>query len=199
MTKELDINSTHLPHSDTKLSDIDTGLRANKSTYIGRKHVETEESLNSVLDFPKVPFEVENFVTGEHGIAQFLSADESTGESTQRVILKKGWNAPIGHFTADVEVFVLTGELRQGGFELSTLNYSNIPAGIPTGPWKAQEDTVLLWMPDKTLAYVTEDYANLEQIPENSAYHVNIQSQERMTDHVPTQEFNAMKWASTPF
>ncbi|HEY9675007.1 MAG TPA: DUF4437 domain-containing protein [Waterburya sp.] len=199
MTKELDINSTNFPNGDTKLSHIDTGLRANKSTYIGRKHVETEESLNSVLDFPKMPFEVENFVTGEQGISQILSADESTGESSQRVTLKKGWNAPIGHFTADVELFVLTGELRQGGFALRNLSYSYIPAGIPTGPWKAQEDTVLLWMPESKLAYVTEDYASLEQIPENSAYHVNMQSHERMTDYVPAQELHAMKWESTTF
>lgn len=199
MTKELDNNSTYSLNNGTQLPHIHTGLRANTSTTIGRKHVETEASLNSVLGFPKVPFEVENFVTGENGTAQILSADESTGESTQRVILKKGWNAPIGHFTADVELFVLTGELRQGGFALRNLSYSYIPAGIPTGPWQAQDDTVLLWMPDAKVAYVTEDYANLEQIPENSVYHLNMQTHDRMTDYIPAEELHAMKWESTTF
>ena len=171
----------------------------NKDTSTGRKHVETEESLNSVLNFPQVPFKVENFAIGNHGTAQVLSVKESTGESTQRVVLKKGWNAPIGHFTADVEIFVLTGKLHQGGFVLRNLSYSFIPAGIPTGPWKTEEDTILLWMPDATPTYVTEDYANLEQIPENSVYHVNMQSHERMAEYIPLQELHAMKWESTTF
>lgn len=175
------------------------GLRANKSTSIGRQHVENEESLNSVLSFPKIPFEVENFVSGEYGIAQTLSADESTGETTQRVILKKGWNAPIGHFTTDVELFVLTGELHQGGFALRNLSYSYIPAGIPTGPWETKEDTVLLWMPDAKLDYITEEYANLEQIPENSAYHVNMQGHDRIAEYIAAQELHAIKWENTTF
>ncbi len=184
---------------NTKLPHINIGLRANQSTSIGRKHVETEESLNSVLNFPKQPFEVKNFGTEKHGVSQILSANKNTGESTQRVLLQKGWNAPIGHFTNDVEIFVLSGKLHQGGFVLRNLSYSFIPAGIPTGPWKTEEDTVLLWMPDTTPSYVIEDYAKLEQIPENSVYHVNMQSHERMAEYVPLQELHAMKWESTTF
>lgn len=116
----------------------------NNNTSAGRKHVETEESLNSVLNFPQVPFNVKNFITGKDSNAQVLSLNESTGESTQRVVLKKGWNAPIGHFTTDVEIFVLTGALCQGGFILRNLSYSFIPGGIPTGPWKTEEDTIYL-------------------------------------------------------
>ncbi|NET62665.1 MAG: hypothetical protein F6K47_43220, partial [Symploca sp. SIO2E6] len=106
MVKELDKNNLYSPNGDIKLPHIHNGLRANQSTSIGRKHVESEESLNSVIDFPKIPFQVENFVTGKHGISQILSADEATGESTQRVFLQKGWSAPIGHFTTDIELFV---------------------------------------------------------------------------------------------
>ncbi|WP_392531626.1 DUF4437 domain-containing protein [Nostoc sp. C117] len=170
-----------------------------KNTSTGRKHVETEESLNSVLTFSQLPFDVKNFVSDKYATAQVLSVNESTGESTQRVVLKKGWNAPVGHFTTDVEIFVLTGVLYQGGFLLRNLSYSFIPAGIPTGPWKTEEDTIILWMPDATPVYITEDYANLEQIPQTSAYHPNMQNHERMTEYIPSQELHAMKWESTTF
>jgi len=50
----------------------------NNHTSTGRTHVETEESLNSVLSFPQVPFHVKNFVDGTHGTAQILSIDKNT-------------------------------------------------------------------------------------------------------------------------
>lgn len=199
MVKGLDKNSVSSQNGNINIPHINNGLRANKSTSIGRQHVESEESLNSVLTFPMVPFEVENFVTSKQATAQILSADQSTGESTQRVTLKKGWSAPIGHFNTDIEIFVLTGKLRQGGFLLRDLSYSFLPAGIPSGPWVAEEDTVLLWMPDATPTYETQDYASLEQIPENSAYHVNTQHHERMDEYLPAQELHAMNWESTTF
>lgn len=185
--------------SDERRPHIDNGLRANRATSIGRQHVESEEALNSVIEFPTIPFEVAGFASGDQGEAQILSSDEATGEATQRVTLKKGWNAPIGHFSTDVEVFVLSGHVRQGGFDLRKLSYSYIPAGIPTGPWVAEQDTVLLWMPDATPRYAADEYAELEQIPENSAYHLNAQSHDRMAEYLPVQELNAMNWESTTF
>ena len=89
MVKGLDKNSVSSHNNDIRIPHIHNGLRANKSTSIGRQHVESEESLNSVLTFPMVPFEIENFITGKHATTQILSADQSTGESTQRVTLKK--------------------------------------------------------------------------------------------------------------
>ncbi|RCJ26609.1 hypothetical protein A6S26_14530 [Nostoc sp. ATCC 43529] len=189
-------------HQDNQSSNSihnNVEIQMNKNIFTGRKHVETEESLNSVLNFPQVPFDVKNFVIGEDATAQVLSINESTGESTQRVVLKKGWSAPVGHFTTNVEIFVLTGALSQGGFILRNLSYSFIPAGIPTGPWKTEEDTILLWMPDATPTYITEDYADLPQIPETSVYHANMQTHERMTEYIPLQELHAMKWESTTF
>lgn len=189
-------------HQDNQSSNSihnNVEIQMNKNILTGRKHVETEESLNSVLNFPQVAFDVKNFVIGEDATAQVLSINESTGESTQRVVLKKGWSAPVGHFTTNVEIFVLTGALSQGGFILRNLSYSFIPAGIPTGPWKTEEDTILLWMPDVTPTYITEDYADLPQIAETSVYHANMQTHERMTEYIPLQELHAMKWESTTF
>ncbi len=107
--------NSYLSHTNVNLFHTDRGIQINNKTSTGCKHVESEESLNSVINFPQLPFEVNNFVTGEFSTAQILSIRKSTGESTQRVVLKKGWNAPIGHFTTDVEIFVLTGALYQGG------------------------------------------------------------------------------------
>ncbi|MDJ0616766.1 MAG: DUF4437 domain-containing protein [Calothrix sp. MO_192.B10] len=199
MAKKSDRNSTLSNDKDNRLPLMHTSVQGSQSTPIGRKHVESEESLNSVLDFPKQDFQVENFITGKHGIAQILSADEATGESTQRVHLSKGWTAPIGHFTENIEIFVLKGRVKQGGFPLRDLSYSFIPAGVPTGPWVAEENTVLLWMPDATPTYVTDPYADLPQIGESSVYHPLAQTASAVRDYIPIKEIRSMPWESTRY
>jgi hypothetical protein len=81
--------NSYLSHNNENLLHTDTGIQMNNKTSTGRKHVESEESLNSVINFPQLPFKVNNFVTGEFPTAQILSIRKSTGESTQRVVLKK--------------------------------------------------------------------------------------------------------------
>jgi hypothetical protein len=174
-------------------------LRANPRTSIGRLHVESEQSLYSVVEFTKTAFNIANFIGGDRGETQILSQDAATGESTQRVSIKKGWKAPIGHFDTDVEIFVLKGEVKQGGFKLRQLSYTYLPAGLATGPWEASEDTVMLFMPDRKPNYLTAPYADLEQIPENSAYHLNTQMNDRMVDYIPCKEINSMNWEQTTF
>jgi hypothetical protein len=174
-------------------------LRANPGTSVGRIHVESEQSLESVLAFPTSPFRVEGFVDSGPAETRVLSADASTGESTHRVTLPKGFKAAIGHFDEDVEIFVLSGELRQGGFNLRSLTYSFLPAGVVTGPWEATTDTVLLFMPDRKTRYHRAPYADLPQIPENSAYHLNTQARDRMVRYIPAKELNSMNWEQTTF
>ncbi len=178
---------------------INTNIPAAAQTSIGRIHVESEESLNSVIEFPKVNFIVDNFSKGETAKTQILSADINTGESTQRVHICKGWTAPIGHFTENLELFVLKGRVKQGGFPLRDLSYSYIPAGVPTGPWIAEEDSVLLWMPEATPIYVTEPYAQLPQIPENSVYHKLAQNADAVRDYIPIKEIKSMPWETTKY
>ncbi|MEM9490398.1 MAG: DUF4437 domain-containing protein [Myxococcota bacterium] len=192
--------ATHDPKSGaTRAPHIDNGLRANKATSIGRQHVESEESLHSVIEFPTEPLIIDRFATGDDATAQILSADPATGEATQRVVLRQGFSAPIGRFDCDVEIFVLSGALRQGGFVLRDLSYSYIPAGVPTGPWQAEAETTLLFMPDARPSYHTAPYAELEQIAENATYHRDLQDHPRMAEYVPLQELHAMKWEGTTF
>ena len=174
-------------------------LRANRETSIGRLHVETEESLASVIEFPKSPLDIKNFLGKESGVTQYLSGDLQTGEATERMTIKKGWKAPIGHFSENVELFVLKGHLKQGGMELRDLSYSFIPKGIAVGPWEAEEETVLLWMPDGKLDYDASPYAALEQIAENAMYHKNTQLNDKMTEYIPVKEINSMPWEQTTF
>ena len=123
-------------------------VAAHAPTSIGRQHVESEASLLSVKSFASAPFLVDGFASAGAGETQMLSEDASTGESTQRVTLQAGWRAPIGHFNTDVEIFVLTGRLQQGGFALRDLSYTFIPEGMPVGPWSVDEETCLLYTSD---------------------------------------------------
>ena len=171
---------------------------ANPSTSISRLHVESEESLNSVIDFPGEPMNIDGFIAGE-GMTQWLSGDRDSGESTQRVTINKGWKAPIGHFTEDVEIFVLSGHIKQGGFDLREHSYTYIPAGTATGPWEASDNTVVLWMPDCQPKYDADTYKDLAQISENSAFHKNTQHHDRIGEFVPLKELKSMAWESTTF
>lgn len=172
---------------------------ADPSITLGRAHVESEQSLFSVVEFPKAGADVPGFLGGSDATAQWLSGDRQTGESTQRLEIRKGWKAPLGHFTADVEVFVLSGEVRNGGFRLRNLCYSYIPAGIVTGPWEATEDTVLLFMPDRKPQFESAPYAALAQTPENACCHRNTQTSDAMARYVPCKEINSMPWQQTTF
>ena len=165
---------------------LHTNIPAAAQRSIGKAHVESEESSSSVREFPKVNFIVDNFSNGKTAKIQILSADIDTGESTQRVHISKGWSAPIGNFTENVELFVLKGKVKQGGFPLRYLSYSYIPAGVLTGLWIAQEDSLLFWMPEAKSIYVTEPYAQLPQIPENSVYHKLAQNAVAVRDYIPS-------------
>ena len=174
-------------------------LPANPKTSIGRQHVESEQSLYSTAQFDKSDLLIDSFCQAGQAWQQVLSANEQTGEATLRVEFQKGWTAPIGHFNTDLEIFVLKGEMRQGGFALRDLTHTYIPAGMPVGPWETKEDTLMLFMPDSHPTYHPEEYADLEQIPENAVYHLATQDHPRMAEFVPANELNAMSWEQTTF
>ena len=178
---------------------LHTNIPAAAQRSIGKAHVESEESSSSVREFPKVNFIVDNFSNGKTAKIQILSADIDTGESTQRVHISKGWSAPIGNFTENVELFVLKWKVKQGGFPLRYLSYSYIPAGVLTGLWIAQEDSLLFWMPEAKSIYVTEPYAQLPQIPENSVYHKLAQNAVAVRDYIPIKEIKSMPWETTKY
>ncbi|WP_416668043.1 DUF4437 domain-containing protein [Egbenema bharatensis] len=78
-----------------------------------------------------------------HGLTQkampatrrLLSWHEN-GASTAKVSLPPQFEIPAGRFTADLEIFVLSGAIQLGEWQLRKHSYSFIPAGVRVGPGK---------------------------------------------------------------
>ncbi len=80
---------------------------------------------------------------------------QDCGASTSRVVLPSHFKAPSGIFTADLELFVLKGEIQIGEWKLTKHCYSFIPAGVQVGNWQVlgSEDVEILWMENDYLEY----------------------------------------------
>ncbi|MDQ2100533.1 DUF4437 domain-containing protein [Microcoleus sp.] len=70
------------------------------------------------------------------------------GASTSRVILPPKFAAPSGIFTADLEIFILSGKIQIGEWQLGQHGYSFIPAGVKVESWQVlgEEEAEILWM-----------------------------------------------------
>jgi Domain of unknown function (DUF4437) len=77
------------------------------------------------------------------------------GASTSRLFLPPDFEAPSGFFTADLEIFILSGAIQIGEWQLNKHSYSFIPAGVKVGPWKVLGDEAveILWMENGFLKY----------------------------------------------
>jgi hypothetical protein len=74
-----------------------------------------------------------------------LSCDPDTGATTLLVSLPAGWAAPEGFFTADVEFYIMQGELVSNGYRLARHTYGFLPAGVVYGRLQASSPVTLLW------------------------------------------------------
>jgi len=78
--------------------------------------------------------------------AKILSTD-TRGTSTRLVIARPGWGSRLaGAFTADIEVFVLKGDLRIGNEHLADYEYASVPAGGVVGGIATESGAVALLM-----------------------------------------------------
>jgi hypothetical protein len=68
------------------------------------------------------------------------------GALTAKVMLPSQFTMPAGRFTADLEIFVLSGAIQLGEWKLQKHSYSFIPAGVRVGPWTVLEAATVLWM-----------------------------------------------------
>jgi hypothetical protein len=105
------------------------------------------------------------------------------GASTVKVLLPSQFEIPAGRFTADLEIFVLSGAIQMGDWKLGKDSYSFIPAGVRVGPWKTLngEAAEILWMANGNLQY---------QDAEN---HPNA----RMRDFIPALDSKLLSWGRT--
>ncbi|NJM74190.1 MAG: DUF4437 domain-containing protein [Scytonema sp. RU_4_4] len=114
-----------------------------------RKHVEFIQS----ADVEHKPWVVNGLLKGAQ--TQILSFDTETGASTEIVKWTHNWESSSGYFNCDVEVFVLSGQLRIGQLRLGRYTYGFIPEGVCIEAWSAQENTTALWMPECHPSFMT--------------------------------------------
>lgn len=108
------------------------------------------------------------------------------GASTSRVFLPPQFEAPAGIFTADLEIFILSGEIQLGEWKLRKHGYSFIPAGVKVGPWKVLggEEVEILWMENGS---VPLRYEHSESDHPNAI----------MSDFIPALDSQILPWGKT--
>ncbi|PHM10675.1 DUF4437 domain-containing protein [Nostoc sp. 'Peltigera malacea cyanobiont' DB3992] len=108
------------------------------------------------------------------------------GASTSRVILPPGFVAPSGIFTADLEIFILGGEIQIGEWRLDKHSYSFIPAGVRVEDWKVlgEEQVEILWMENGP---VPLKYINTR----------NCYSNARLSEFIPILDSKLLAWGQT--
>ena len=106
------------------------------------------------------------------------------GASTSKVVMSPQFEIPAGLFTADLEVFVLSGVIQLGEWQLHKHSYSFIPAGVRVGPWKVLEGEAaeILWM---------ENGPGLLQYRDAQQDHEDA----RLSDFIPTLDSRLLPWA----
>jgi hypothetical protein len=161
------------------------------------RHVESPKSLLGRSEVVGGIAFANFFANSDQVSGSCLSSEDRRFNSTYKVQVKAGWQAQIGCFNSNVELFVLDGELTQGGFSLRKHSYSHIPAGLAVGPWHAAKDTTLLWMPTGYAVYDCGQFGKLEQTPTKalqlSAAHPNARH------YIPVMDIDAMPWEATSF
>jgi hypothetical protein len=105
------------------------------------------------------------------------------GASTAKVLLPAQFEIPAGRFTADLEIFVLSGAIQIGEWRLSKHSYSFIPAGVSVGSWKVLngEAAEVLWMANNNLQY--QDLPNHPQA--------------RISEFIPVLDSKLLPWGKT--
>ncbi|HAC65871.1 MAG TPA: hypothetical protein DCF68_20650 [Cyanothece sp. UBA12306] len=108
------------------------------------------------------------------------------GASTSRVSLPSQFIAPPGIFTADLEIFVLSGVIQLGEWQLDKHGYSFIPAGVRVGNWKvlSNEPVEILWMENGTVPF---------KYIASSTDHPDA----RMNEFIPALDSKLLPWGTT--
>lgn len=103
------------------------------------------------------------------------------GASTAKVLLPAQFEIPAGRFTADLEIFVLSGAIKVGEWKLGKHCYAFIPAGVRVGPCKVPEGAEILWMENDRFEY--------QDLPSHSAA--------RLDQFIPVIDSKLLPWGRT--
>jgi hypothetical protein len=106
------------------------------------------------------------------------------GASTSRVILPPQFEAPSGFFSTDLEIFILSGAIQIGEWQLHKHSYSFIPAGVQVGDWQVLGGAAveILWMENGVLKY------------QNSS---NNHPDARLDEFIPALDSKLLSWSKT--
>ncbi|MDJ0516396.1 MAG: DUF4437 domain-containing protein [Trichodesmium sp. MO_231.B1] len=114
---------------------------------MARDHIEFIQS----SDVNEKKWLVDGFL--EDGLTRILSFDYETGGSTELVEWTQDWHMSSGYFNCDVEIFVLSGEIKIGQLRLGPYTYGFIPEGVCIEKWSVKKDTKALWMPERQVCF----------------------------------------------
>jgi len=108
------------------------------------------------------------------------------GASTSRVVLPPKFEAPSGIFTADLEIFILAGEIQIGEWRLDKHSYSFIPAGVRVEYWKVlgEEEVEILWMENGP-------------VPLKYQYAATNHPDARISEFIPVLDSKLLPWSKT--
>jgi hypothetical protein len=108
------------------------------------------------------------------------------GASTSRVVLPSRFEAPSGIFTADLEIFILSGEIQIDEWRLDKHCYSFIPAGVKLDYLKVlgEEEAEILWMENGP-------------VPLKYQYAETNHSYARISEFIPALDSKLLPWGKT--
>lgn len=153
-----------------------SGRRTGLSAYLPRQY-----QFFDTQQIPQQAWQIAG-ISEPFATRQLLSWHE-TGASTAKVLLAARSHIPAGRFTADLEIFVLSGAIQIGEWKLHKHCYSFIPAGIRVGAWKVlnNEAAEILWMENDRLQY--------EDLPNDS--------EAQLDQFIPVLESRLLPWSKT--
>ena len=110
---------------------------------------------------------------------------------TSKVKLPLGWRGNSGTFSADLELFCVSGSLRIGSITLKPYCYCYIPAGKACGEFEAEEDTQLLWFVNGVVKKV--DSVDAAGVP---SWDAGLQDREDVCydNYIAVADATTMKW-----
>jgi hypothetical protein len=154
----------------------------------GRRTSLTSEYLPRQYQFfdthqvPKQTWQIRGTPETISATRQLLSWHDN-GASTAKVLLPPQFEIPAGRFTADLEIFVLSGALQVGEWKLDKHCYAFIPAGVRVGAWKVLNDEAaeILWMENDRLQY--------QDLPSHP--------RARLSEFIPVLDSKLLSWGKT--
>lgn len=154
-----------------------------RCTALISEHVPRQYQYFDTHSIPEQAWQIHGVPTQTVALTCRMLSWHENGASTAKVLLPSQFEIPAGRFTADLEIFVLSGAIQVGEWKLGKHCYSFIPEGIRVGSWKILngEAAEILWMENDGLQY--QDLPNHPQA--------------RVSEFIPALDSKLLPWGKT--